>query len=179
MLRNRKAFWIWVALIVLMVAMIYRGSAMPYSEQDLKPFLQAHFTWTPETLPHIDFMYDGELITSQDPYAFVEFVIRKASHVFEYFVLTFMLINLFMTTVLPRLLSYLCGPAVALNYAMFDEWHQTFIPGRTGHLVDAFTFDLAGMVTAVAVIMLLDLYYRWLYTGGSGKKRKSEAEYHG
>lgn len=165
MLKNRKAFWFWMVLIVLMIVLIYRGSAMPYSQQDIQPFLKAHFQWTSETFPHIHFDYGGQLVTSDDPYAFFEFVVRKASHVFEYALLTFMLINLFMTTVAPRILCYLCGPAVALCYSMFDEWHQTFIPGRTGHLIDAFTFDLSGMIVAMILVFLLDVYVRLLYTG--------------
>lgn len=165
MLKNRKAFWFWMVLIILVVAMIYRGSSMPYSQQDIQPFLKAHFQWTSETFPHIAFNYGGERVTSSDPYAFFEFVVRKTSHVMEYALLTFMLINLLMTTVMPRLLSYLCGPAIAIIYAMFDEWHQTFIPGRTGHLIDTFTFDLSGMVMAMMIVFLLDLYYRLFYTG--------------
>ncbi|RYL93708.1 VanZ family protein [Sporolactobacillus sp. Y61] len=170
MLKNRRAFLFWLILSALIIASIYRGSSMPYSEQNLQPFLKAHFEWTAETFPHIDFMYDGVLVTTNNPYAFFEFAVRKASHVAEYALLTFMLINMLMTTVMPRLLSYLCGPAVALCYAMFDEWHQTFIPGRTGHFVDAFTFDLAGMVLAMIAVFLLDIYFRLLYTG-SGYQR--------
>lgn len=169
MLKNRRAFWIWLLLIVLTALMIFRGSSMPYEEQNIQPFLRAHFEWTSETFPHIDFMYDGDRVTTQDPYAFFEFVIRKTSHVIEYFLLTFMLLNLFLSTVMPRLLSYLCGPAVAINYAMFDEWHQTFVPGRNGHFVDAFTFDLAGMILAVLLLLSLDIYYLWFYTETSKK----------
>lgn len=178
MLKNRKAFWVWMVLIVLMIGIIYKGSSMPYFQQDIQPFLKAHFQWTSETFPHVNFNYGGQLITSNDPYALFEFVVRKASHVFEYALLTFMIINLFMTTVIPRLLCYLCGPAVALCYSIFDEWHQTFIAGRTGHLIDVLTFDLAGMVAAMILVFLLDLYVHFLYTG-SNHKRHAHASFHG
>ncbi|RYL95839.1 hypothetical protein EWI07_01285 [Sporolactobacillus sp. THM7-4] len=174
MLRNRRAFWVWVVLIVAMVVLIFRGSAMPYSEQNLQPFLKEHFIWTPETFPHVDFNYDGERITSDKPYALFEFVVRKASHVTEYFLLTFMLINLFLTTALPRVLAYFSGLALALSYSLFDEWHQTFVPGRTGHLIDSFSFDLSGMIAAIIVIFLLNIYYHWMYTGN----QKVKANYH-
>ncbi|CAM3263858.1 VanZ family protein [Sporolactobacillus spathodeae] len=164
MLRNKRAFWFWTIMIVGMLAIIYKGSATPYSQQDIQPFLKAHLLWTSETFPHISFNYGGEWITSTDPYAFFEFVVRKASHISEYFLLTFMLINLFMTTVMPRGLCYLSGPAIAFCYAVFDEWHQTFVAGRTGHLIDACTFDLTGMILAMLVIFLLDVYYRFFYT---------------
>ncbi|MDN3956568.1 VanZ family protein [Sporolactobacillus laevolacticus] len=165
MLKNPKAFCFWLVLIFFIGFMIYRGSSMPYSEQNMQPFLKAHFQWTSETFPHVNFNYGGEQITSDQPYALFEFVFRKASHVTEYCLLTFMIINLFMTTVMPRLLCYFCGPALAMCYAMFDEWHQTFVPGRTGHLIDAFTFDLSGMILAMVIVFLLDLYYYLFYTG--------------
>lgn len=171
MLKNRKAFWIWTVLVFLTIACIYKMSSMPYSQQDIQPFLKAHFQWTSETFPHIDFMYDGVLVTSNDPYAFFEFVVRKSSHVIEYGLLTFMLINMLMTTVMPRLLCYLCGPSLALCYAMFDEWHQTYIPGRTGHFIDAFTFDLSGMVGSMILVLLLDIYFHLLYTSSHDTSR--------
>ncbi|WP_010632636.1 VanZ family protein [Sporolactobacillus vineae] len=165
MLKNKKAFWIWMVLSLFIIAMIYRGSAMPYSQQDIQPFLRAHFQWTSETFPHISFNYSGEQITSADPYAFFEFAVRKASHVMEYMLLTFMLINMFMTTILPRFFCYLFGPGAALCYSFFDEYHQTFIAGRTGHLIDSLTFDLSGMILAMILVFLLDLYFKLLYTG--------------
>lgn len=165
MLSHRKAFWFWMVLIVLVAGMIYMGSSMSYAQQDIQPFLKAHFQWNSETFPNITFNYGGKLITSNDPYAFFEFLVRKAGHVSEYTLLTFMLINLFFTTAMPRILSYLCGPAIALIYAMSDEWHQTFISGRTGHLIDVLTFDLAGIMTALMLVLFLDLYYHLLYTG--------------
>ncbi|BBN98190.1 VanZ family protein [Sporolactobacillus terrae] len=171
MLKNRKAFFFWLVLILVIIGLIYKGSSTPYAEQDLQPFLKAHFQWTAETFPHVDFYYSGQHVTSDDPYALFEFVFRKASHVAEYCLLTFMLINLFMTTVMPRLLCYLCGPAISLCYAMFDEWHQTFVPGRTGHLIDTFTFDLSGMVLAMVIVFLLDVYYYLFYTGSHQPQR--------
>ncbi|MFX3617857.1 MAG: VanZ family protein [Sporolactobacillus sp.] len=169
MLKNKRAFWFWTIMALLVIGMIYKGSATPYSQQDIQPFLKAHFQWTSETFPHITFNYGGELVTSNDPYAFFEFVVRKVSHVTEYCLLTFMLINLFMTTVLPRGLCYLCGPGIAMSYAIFDEWHQTFVSGRTGHLIDAFTFDLSGMIAAMILIFLLDIYFRFFYTSSNAK----------
>ncbi|MFT9426751.1 MAG: VanZ family protein [Sporolactobacillus sp.] len=164
MLRNKRAFWFWVIMIILVIGMIYKGSATPYAQQDIKPFLRAHFVWTAETFPNISFNYGGEWVSSAQPYAFFEFVVRKASHVSEYFLLTFMMINLFMTTVMSRGLCYLSGSGLAFIYALFDEWHQKFVPGRTGHLIDACTFDLSGMILAMIAIFLLDIYFLFFYT---------------
>jgi VanZ family protein len=37
---------------------------------------------------------------------------------------------------------------VAAAYAALDEWHQTFVPGRHGHLSDV-AIDVAGAVAAL------------------------------
>ncbi len=43
---------------------------------------------------------------------------------------------------------------ITLLYAISDEWHQTFIPGRNGTLIDVL-IDFSGGVTA------LFIHYRW------------------
>ncbi|MCI1883129.1 MAG: VanZ family protein [Sporolactobacillus sp.] len=175
LLKNRRAFWIWLVMILIMIGMIFKASATPYAKQDMQPFLQAHFQWTSETFPHVAFVYDGQFVTSRNPYEFFEFVIRKFCHVVEFTGLTFVFINFLMTTVMPRLLCYVCGPCLSMIYALFDEWHQTFVPGRTGHFIDAFSFDLAGMIIGTFIVFLLDLYVQFLYTGS--RRQQSAAKH--
>lgn len=159
MLRNRRAFVIWLFLICFVAGVIFQASNTPYQQQDIQPFLRAHFQWTANTFPHISFMYGGEMISTLDPYAFAEFVLRKLSHVTEYALFAFLLTNLMLTTTLKRNLSYLLGFILSIGYAGLDEWHQTFIPGRTGHAIDVFTFDTAGILLALA----LTFFLRWLF----------------
>lgn len=42
---------------------------------------------------------------------------------------------------------------VVALFAVFDEWHQSFVPGRDSSLKDV-GFDLAGAGTALALIFL-------------------------
>ncbi|MBS3783599.1 MAG: VanZ family protein, partial [Anaerolineae bacterium] len=50
---------------------------------------------------------------------------------------------------------------MALLYALSDEYHQTFVPGRQGSLVDV-AVDGVG----VSVVMLLDW---WLWSEGASQ----------
>ena len=43
--------------------------------------------------------------------------------------------------------------ALALGYAVLDEWHQNLVPGRGGQLVDV-GYDVAGMAAALGLIWL-------------------------
>ena len=66
------------------------------------------------------------------------FVARKLAHVSEYAIL-FLLSRSALSYLLPRrnpaLVSVL-AIVLACGYAATDEWHQTFVPGRTGSVHD-------------------------------------------
>ena len=74
-----------------------------------------------------------------------EVVLRKLAHVTEYLILTLLLVR-----ALRRARS---APAVpiaifaALVYASSDEWHQSFVPGRTATPRDV-AIDAAGIALA-------------------------------
>ncbi len=56
----------------------------------------------------------------------------------------------------PRRLWVWCGLAVSLVYALTDEWHQSFVPGR-----DASSTDLvADAVGVLAALLVLSLFWR-------------------
>ncbi|MEL6851645.1 MAG: VanZ family protein [Bacteroidota bacterium] len=82
--------------------------------------------------------------------------IRKAAHFTEYFVL-----YLLIKRVLNLYEAYIPRAAYAwiftAGYAMTDELHQRFIPGRTGLFQDVM-IDSSGALTALG---LLWLYEQW------------------
>ena len=95
--------------------------------------------------------------------------IRKYAHIFEFFCLGISSFLFFYellwlkehravkTTVLAVLWSFL--------YACSDEWHQTFVPERSGQLSDL-RFDSAGFLFGIALIA----FAAWLR-----KRRKASA----
>ena len=74
--------------------------------------------------------------------------IRKAAHFTEYTVLGFFLTLFFAGTnkTLPR--AVFPALLVGIPYAGTDEWHQTFVDGRSGELRDIL-IDAAGIACAV------------------------------
>lgn len=67
----------------------------------------------------------------------LDFLIKKAAHVGEYAVL-FTLIYRATNKHIP--LTFV----LTILYAASDEFHQTFVPGRTPKLYDIFGFDITG-----------------------------------
>lgn len=77
-------------------------------------------------------------------------VFVKGYHVLEYTILTWLLIAAF--SIFKRK-PWLAGPG-AVTYAATDEWHQTFVPHRGGHITDVL-IDSLGVVIALAVYALV------------------------
>lgn len=80
-----------------------------------------------------------------------DFALRKTAHFTEYFVLTWLLIRAFLSnqpakTISPKKIIFLAG-FLSILYALTDEYHQSFIPGRQPALRDI-GFDSLGAVLA-------------------------------
>jgi VanZ family protein len=98
-----------------------------------------------------------------DPVRFVmwHFYIRKTGHFVGYFTLSLLLFRAWKAT-LPQ--SSLSGWAIQWSgisflmtalVASLDEWHQTYIPSRTGTLEDVLLDSFAGLAAQVLLFILL------------------------
>lgn len=85
----------------------------------------------------------------------VDYIIRKAAHFSEYFILYILFYNVFKEhkSFTRSLIYSLIG---VFLYACTDEFHQLFVPGRTGKPGDVI-IDTAGGLTALAVIYIVNI----------------------
>ncbi|MGA9351983.1 MAG: VanZ family protein [Anaerolineae bacterium] len=82
----------------------------------------------------------------------VDFITKKAGHVMEYGVLAFLLWRaISKERGWPALSSFGGAFIFSLLYGVSDEFHQTFVPGRTGRLTDV-GFDALGAFLALGLI---------------------------
>ena len=82
----------------------------------------------------------------------VDFITKKAGHVTEYGVLAFLLWRAISgERGWPALSSFGGAFIFSLLYGVSDEFHQTFVPGRTGRLTDV-GFDALGVLLALGLI---------------------------
>ena len=96
------------------------------------------------------------------PDTLLDSILKKAGHMVEYGILTFLLwraLSRGWGTLLwsPLVTAFL----VSVLYAVSDEYHQTFVPGRNGTPVDV-GIDAVGALVALLVL------------GGLGKKGRRE-----
>lgn len=81
----------------------------------------------------------------------VQFAIRKMAHVTEYAILAALLLRAFYGGIRAIGWRHAGGALlIAGTYAAFDEYHQSFIPTRTGSPHDVL-IDIAGAVIGVAI----------------------------
>jgi VanZ family protein len=145
------------------MGVIFYFSSQPFSRQDLKP-------WLSERIPDrsverlfgdVRVHYGKKEVSVQrlGEVQFVQFWIRKAAHVFEYFVLGLLAVRLWRK--LNHQVSWLGGLLVLLFcafYAMTDEIHQYFTGDRTPMVQDVILDSAA----ALAAILLYTIRARWL-----------------
>ena len=108
------------------------------------------------------FFLSAQPTMPQHPDTLFDLILKKAAHMIEYGILAFLLWR-----ALSRGRGALSRSAlvtafvVSVLYAASDEYHQTFVPGRKGTLVDV-GFDTVGALVAL------------LAMGSLGRKRRRE-----
>ena len=109
--------------------------------------------------PIFHFLFDTDTKT----FASWHLVLRKIGHVVGYFTLSVLLFRSWRAT-FPRLstrwclqwatLAVLCTALVAI----FDEWHQSYVPSRTGTAYDVLLDSTAALVAQLALFVVLGLH---------------------
>ena len=91
--------------------------------------------------------------TSPETLAVIHFTTRKIAHFTEYAILGFLAARAFRTSPRPAIRQrwFLICVTLVVVYALIDEFHQSFVPSRTGSIFDSL-IDMAGGLTALLII---------------------------
>jgi VanZ family protein len=143
-LRQAKIYWIlyWLPVLLIM-AVIYALSDRPeFGRGGLLVMWAGRLLDGSPLLPWL-----LPFLQRLDPFA------SYIAHFVEYAILALALYWALSRT-LPRLQwKYLTAWLIAVLYAISDEWHQSFVPGRTPSVQDVLV-DAAGAATALAILYL-------------------------
>ena len=91
-------------------------------------------------------------------------LLRKTGHFVGYFTLSVLLFRSWRAS-FPRLSTRWCLQWATLAFlgtvlvAALDEWHQTFLPSRTGTVRDVILDSFAGLVAQIALFVILQMQY--------------------
>jgi|SRR4026209_1706032 len=91
--------------------------------------------------------------TTPETLAVVHLITRKVAHFTEYAILAYLAARAFRTSPRPALASrwFVASLALIVAYALLDEYHQSFVPSRTGSVYDSL-IDMAGGLTALLIL---------------------------
>lgn len=88
---------------------------------------------------------------SNDYFHIVEVIVRKLGHISEY---TFLAISLFYGIDKTYKKDYLIPFIISILYACTDEFHQLFVPGRSGMIQDVF-IDSIGIIIGLGICFII------------------------
>lgn len=95
---------------------------------------------------------------SHETLAFIHFLIRKSAHFTEYFIFSLLVLRGIRAGKKESHLGWaLAAVAIVAAYAALDEFHQSFVPGRTAAVSDVL-LDTAG---GVAAQLIAGLFLYW------------------
>lgn len=138
-------------IFLILFAILFISSGQTYEQQTLIPALQRYLPSEPFKgfLSLFQIPYWGTTVSVEERgyYAFIEFVIRKASHV-----LIFGLIALAVLNMLPKPKVWIAF-AVASAIAFVDEYHQSLTGGRTPTVHDVL-LDMFGAALFLGIWLL-------------------------
>lgn len=102
----------------------------------------------------------------------VDYPIRKLAHATEYAVFAMLICGVWLDARRKRKLSALFAWGIATVYAMTDEIHQLFVPGRSGQVKDVL-LDSCGAAVGVLLLMLLIRAFCRKPADGTGQQTSS------
>ena len=93
---------------------------------------------------------------SEERLLFTHFIVRKAAHFTEYAILALLAARAFLgsSRELLRRRWFLASLALVVVYALSDEFHQRFVPTRTGSVYDSL-IDISGGLTALLFFLTI------------------------
>lgn len=93
------------------------------------------------------FLFSANPTASTSQIHWQDFIVKKTAHIVEYAIFFTLLYRAFLNSGFPKSRSSFLALAIAIAYAMSDEFHQSFTPGREPTIRDVI-FDTIGACLA-------------------------------
>ncbi len=123
--------------------------------------------WTPVGLwMGLIFLFSSQSQLPGLPGTLADAIFKKTGHMAEYAILALLCRRALKEMEQPPHRVFWGAFIIAFLYALSDEWHQTFIPGRNGRPLDVF-LDSTGAVLGLSVV-----HFWQQRKGGAGSARK-------
>jgi VanZ family protein len=141
--RSRTAERVWrYGPLLLWMLFIFLASTAQLSASNTSRIIRPLLLW----------LYPG---ISEENLAFAHFIVRKLGHLTEYAILGLLAARAFIKSShqLLRRRWFLSALLLVIIYALSDEFHQSFVPERTGTIYDSF-IDITGGFIALLLLLI-------------------------
>lgn len=140
---KRKWFYAWIPVIVWMMIIFYFSHQPAQQSSELSTGVTKLMTEMINYLiPKLEIDYTS-----------YTFYIRKLAHIFVYFVLGCLLIRAFERRFKITYKQIISAFLICLLFAISDEVHQLFVPGRSGEFRDV-VIDTIGATFGIIIYLL-------------------------
>lgn len=153
MIRHKKRFQFFLILTCIWLGVIFSFSMEKREDSDRTSMGVGR--WVAKILlPGFHDMTEEEQTTQVQAW---NGVLRKGAHFTEYLILGSLLILTLMQTRIwdSKTRAFLLAGGGGMLYAISDEIHQYFVPGRACQIMDV-CIDTMGVLTGIAVMMLIN-----------------------
>jgi len=163
--RQKIKIYISWTVVVLYLTMIFYFSSQDGTKShrvsaDLLQYLKLFVVMLPEGVQK----YLSKCLS--DGYGNLEFILRKAAHFTEYFILSFIFYRAVVVSGVRMKKSIIVTLVFCFLYAVSDEVHQIFVPGRAFAVGDII-IDTLGAALGIIVI-----YFKNLISGNIQYKKR-------
>lgn len=145
----KRTFFISASVLWMLVIFLFSAQQGEQSAQ-LSNNFTALITWLFPVLKNLS----GDALTGG--MAVVSFIIRKAAHFSVYAVLSMLVFSAVNTFNLNRSIKVISTLAITVLYAVSDEIHQAFVPGRVCTFFDV-CVDLLGAIFGIIIMCAIIL----------------------
>ncbi len=143
-----KCKWLYSSIVLITIAVIFFFSHQPGAiSKVLSDTIGATIA---------DAQIDNT--TKDTVYMLLGVDIRKLAHIFLYFILGVFTSLMFKAWLKNKKIyaSVICSILFCFIAAAFDEWHQSFVPGRTGAFTDI-------LIDAIGFTISIAMFYLFMY----------------
>lgn len=156
----KKIISIFLLLVWLFIIFLFSNTPSGTSEEQSKTIVNHIVGTQSQQTNNLEKEVENETILEEQKEEMVDveylnFLIRKIAHMSEYFILSLLVLNViiqFKGKIEYK--HYIISICFCLMYAITDEFHQTFVPGRTGQALDVL-IDTFGAILGCGIYKII------------------------
>lgn len=150
-------------ILILMIFVTF-ALIFSFSNQNSQKSMSISRRVTEKLTQNIEWIQKLEKVEKENTLLKIETMIRKIAHFSIYFLFGMIMMSLMSIYHMKLRYKILCSFSIGFFYAIFDEIHQMFIPGRTGRALDVL-IDSCGIISGIGIILLIQSIVRKLVSG--------------